>query len=219
MPIMPLMMLDLDNTLIDRDAAFRSAAAEFLAVHDLPSDDLEWLMAADASGYTARAALVEAIVARYGRGVAIEVVRTLTNFGAADRVVLAEATADALAAARDAGWQLAIVTNGPEPQQLAKIYNTGLDALVDGWFISGDAGPRKPDPRAFAAAAERVGADLDGAWMIGDSPHHDIAGAHALGLRSVWINTGQWPAETDFRPSHTARDAASAIRYVLELTR
>jgi len=33
MSIMPLMMLDLDNTLIDRDAAFRSAAEEFLAQH------------------------------------------------------------------------------------------------------------------------------------------------------------------------------------------
>ena len=34
----PLMMLDLDNTLIDRDAAFRSAVLEFLDTDQLPRD-------------------------------------------------------------------------------------------------------------------------------------------------------------------------------------
>jgi putative hydrolase of the HAD superfamily len=40
----PLILVDLDNTLIDRDAAFRSAAAAFL--HDLghPASDLAWIM-------------------------------------------------------------------------------------------------------------------------------------------------------------------------------
>ena len=215
MSIMPLMMFDLDNTLIDRDAAFRCAAADFLALHQLPDEDLKWLLAADASGYTARPALVETVLARYGHRVTVEAVRDLADRGAADRVVLAEDAADALSAARAAGWRLAIVTNGTGPQQYTKIRNTGLDRLVDGWVTSGDTALQKPDPRIFAAAAERVGADLDGAWMIGDSPRHDIAGAHALGLSSVWIGTGEWPPEADFRPTHTARDAASAIRYVL----
>lgn len=215
MAIMPLLMLDLDNTLIDRDSAFRSAAAEFLDTHRLPSDDLEWMLVADASGYTPRAVLVEAVTARYGGRVTVDAVRALTDMGAADRVVLAPDTAAALSAARAAGWRLVIVTNGGGPQQLAKIRNTGLDELMDGWMISGDVGLQKPDPRAFVAAAALVGASLDGAWMIGDSPEHDIAGAHALGLRSVWIATREWPAELAFRPSHITDDVASAIRHVL----
>jgi putative hydrolase of the HAD superfamily len=215
MLIMPLMMLDLDNTLIDRDAAFRSAATEFLDTHRLPGGDLGWLLAADASGYTARPVLVEAIVARYGSSVPADEVRVLTDFGAADRVVLAPETAAALSSARKAGWRLVIVTNGRGPQQLAKIRNTGLDTLVDGWVISGDLGLRKPDPRAFIAAADHVGANLEGAWMIGDSPQHDIGGAHGLGLRSVWIGAGEWGTEFGFRPTHTARDVASAIGHVL----
>jgi putative hydrolase of the HAD superfamily len=66
MPIMPLMMLDLDNTLIDRDSAFRSAATEFLAAHRLPGEDLGWMMTADASGYTPRSVLAEAITMEAG---------------------------------------------------------------------------------------------------------------------------------------------------------
>ncbi len=34
----PLLMIDLDNTLVDRDAAFRTAAAAFLAEQTLPAD-------------------------------------------------------------------------------------------------------------------------------------------------------------------------------------
>ena len=109
---------------------------------------------------------------------------------------------------------MVIVTNGRGPQQLAKIRNTGLDALVDAWIISGDISLQKPDPRAFAVAAEAVGEPLDGAWMIGDSPQHDIAGAHASALRSVWVNAMPW-TEPGFHPTHGTADAATAIRYVV----
>lgn len=213
--IMALMMLDLDNTLIDRDAAFRSAAVDFLAAHDLPDDGLSWLLEADASGYAPRQTLAGAVAARYPGEVTIEEVRALTDFGAAGRVVLAETTGHALAAARRAGWKLVIVTNGRRPQQLAKIRNTGLDVLVDAWIISGDIGLQKPDPRVFAAAAEAVGESLDGGWMIGDSPQHDIAGAHASGLRSVWVSAVALWTEPGYQPTYVVADVADAIRYVV----
>jgi putative hydrolase of the HAD superfamily len=63
---MPLLMLDLDDTLVDRDAAFRQATAAFLAEHALPESDLEWLMSVDASGYTPRPAVARALADRYG---------------------------------------------------------------------------------------------------------------------------------------------------------
>lgn len=210
-----LMMLDLDNTLIDRDAAFRRAGAAFLAEHRLPAEDLGWIMATDASGYTPRPVLVEAIVERYGGDVTTEAAFQLTDTGAVDHVELAGATAQALVAARAVGWRLVIVTNGRGHKQLAKIRKTGLDGLVDGWVISEDLGVKKPDARIFAAAAAQVAAKLDGGWMIGDSPRLDVGGAHALGLRSVWVRAGEWPADVGFRPTHTAETAAEAIRYVV----
>ena len=209
------MMLDLDNTLIDRGAAFRSAAVDFLAAHDLPGDDLAWLLAADASGYAPRQTLAAAITARYPNEVTTEEARALTDFGAAERAVLADTTSHALAAARVAGWKLVIVTNGRGPQQLAKIRNTGLDALVDAWIISGDLGLQKPDPQVFTAAAEAVGQPLTGAWMIGDSPQHDIAGAHASALRCVWVSASTPWVESGYRPTHIASDVAAAIHYVV----
>ncbi|MGA5899554.1 HAD hydrolase-like protein [Streptomyces venetus] len=51
--------------------------------------------------------------------------------------------------------------------------------------------------------------------MIGDSPHADIAGAAAIGARSVWVSAGRSWTDTRHRPTRTAHDAASAIESVL----
>ncbi len=45
----------------------------------------------------------------------------------------------------------------------------------------------KPDPLIFRTAAERAGVTLEGAWMVGDNLDADIAGAHGVGARSVWV--------------------------------
>ncbi|MEU6184302.1 HAD family hydrolase [Streptomyces coeruleorubidus] len=216
---MPLLLLDLDNTLVDRDAAFRSAVADFLAEHGLPASDLTWVMATDASGYTARHEVATALTDRYGDVVPTTAIRALLDNGAADRVVLAQSSREALAKAQADGWTCVIVTNGRTVQQEAKIRNAGLDQLVHGWVISEGVGHKKPEPEIFQAAAATVSVPLPGAWVIGDSPHADIAGASTLGLRSVWVTDGRVWTEDSYRPTHIADDVASAINHAISTSR
>jgi putative hydrolase of the HAD superfamily len=215
LPHMSLLMLDLDNTLVDRDAAFREAVVAFLVEHALPAADLDWLLSVDASGYTSRLTVADAMTERYGAAVPEDAVRALVDHGAADRVVLTVATRAALGRAVAAGWSCVIVTNGRTAQQESKIRRAGLDRLVQGWVISEHVGHLKPEPEIFRAAAATVGASLVGAWMIGDSAQADIAGANGLCVPSVWVSGGRSWTETDYRPTHTTEEVAAAIDHVV----
>ncbi len=212
-------MLDLDNTLVDRDAAFCAAVAVFLAEHRLPDTDLTWAMAVDASGYTARHDVAAAMTDRYGDTVPVVAIRALLDHGVADYVVLTDASREAVCKAQADGWTCVIVTNGRVAQQEAKIRHTGLHQLVQGWVISEEVGLKKPEPEIFHAAADAVGVPLTDAWVIGDSPHADIAGANTLGLQSVWVSNGQPWTESALRPTHVAEDVATAINYVIGTAR
>jgi putative hydrolase of the HAD superfamily len=142
-------------------------------------------------------------------------IQALLDNGGADRVVLAESCRTALDEARSGGWSCVIVTNGSTAQQEAKIHTAGLDRLVDGWVVSEEIGHKKPDPEIFLAAAEAARLPLTGAWVVGDSPPADIAGAHALGLPSVWVSAGRPWRQESYRPTRLAEDAASAISYAI----
>lgn len=208
---MPLLMIDLDNTLIDRDAAFRTGVVEFLAAHGLPAADLDWVMEVDASGYAPRATVAQAIIDRYGNGLAQDDVIALLRRGAREHARITAETEAALRQARTAGNPVVIVTNGAVPQQTGKITAAGLDGLVDAWVVSEGVGSRKPEPGIFHAAAAAVGASIEDAWMIGDRDDADILGAHRLGLQSVWLHLGRAWSQMEYAPTRIADSVAEAI--------
>jgi len=207
---LPLLLCDLDDTLVDRGAAFARWAAEFAAQHGQDEAFAAWLVEIDGAGFGPRPEFFVRIHERLGS------VQTLDEF-VADyyRTFLPQFRSDdgvraALASARAGGWCIAIVTNGPETQ-LDKIRHAGLEEFVDVWCVSAIEGHRKPDARLLEIAAERCDLALDGAWMIGDNPDSDIAAAHAAGIRSVWLRHGRsWPRE-DFAPTYVADSFAEAV--------
>ncbi|MFI0711278.1 HAD-IA family hydrolase [Streptomyces inhibens] len=213
-----LLAVDLDNTLINRDAAFRSAAIAFLAEHDLPREDVEVIMDLDRSGHAPRPVVVAALAEHWEGAVSPETIAGFLHRGPAAHVALDEPVHRALLAVRAAGVPCVIVTNGRADQQEEKIRTAGLDSLVDGWVISESVGSRKPDPEIFHAAAAVAGLpalDRASTWMIGDAGHADVRGAVELGLRSVWVSGGRSWAETSFWPTHIAVDVVEAIAHVL----
>jgi HAD superfamily hydrolase (TIGR01509 family) len=101
---------------------------------------------------------------------------------------LEEGVREALEEVRRRGWSIAVITNGNRRTQPAKLASAGILPLVDAVVISSHEGFAKPDPRVFRLAAERAGAPLQGAWVVGDDLRQEIAGAAKLGLRSVWLD-------------------------------
>lgn len=212
---MPLLLLDLDNTLLDREKPFRAWGERFLAGIGAPPADIDWLLSVDADGLTDRWDVADAIRGRYALRIpSIDLVEELHD-GVVANTRLDPLVACALRIADDAGWVPVVVTNGVVRQQEAKIRHTGLDRYVADWVISEEAGVSKPNPRIFALAARRVRMPLRGAWMVGDSPEADIGGATAVGLPSVWLHRGRrWP-DTRFAPTRTADGLIAAVAAVL----
>lgn len=212
---MPLLLLDLDNTLLDRAKAFRAWGQDFLTEIDAPPDDLDWLVSIDADGLTDRWDLADSLRNRYQLRIpSIDIVDALQE-GLIESSRLDPLDACALRIARDAGWVPVVVSNGNLRQDDAKIRRTGLDRYVADWLVSEEAGVSKPNPRIFVLAAQRVGMTLRRAWVVGDSPETDIAGAVAAGLPSVWLRRGRtWP-ERRFQPTRTADGLIPAVAAVL----
>lgn len=211
-----LLLIDLDNTLVDRTGAYKTWADAYVAEHGAGPADLDWLIEADDDGYAPRPRLAGRIAERFG--VPAEAALAELRTGMVENLVFDEEVGRALADATAAGSVPVVVTNGSVRQQEAKLRHTGLDRLVAAWVISEGAGVSKPDRRIFEVAAEAVGRSLDaGGWMIGDHAAYDVGGGHAAGLRTVWLRRGrEWPADLPYRPTHIADDCAAAIRLTAE---
>lgn len=115
-------------------------------------------------------------------------------------------TRAALTMVRDAGRQNVVVSNHvPELDHL--VAALGLDTLLDDVFSSAVTGYEKPHPEAFLIALRGRGS-ASAAWMVGDNPHADVAGAEALGMPAVLIRTAG-------SARHSAPDAAAAAKLLL----
>src|SRR5262249_870628 len=199
-----------------RAAAFQSWASEVLGQLGAPEDDVEWLLKIDDDGTAARRDVADAIRQRYGLTVPSEDIVEDLHRGVVANTRLDPLVACALHIAGNAGWVPVVVSNGVTRQQEAKIRMTGLDRYLADWVISEEAGVRKPDPHICAIAAERVREPLRGAWMIGDTPQADIAGATHVGIRSIWLRRGRSWREPRYQPTVTVDSAIAALAVVLD---
>ena len=93
--------------------------------------------------------------------------------------------------------------------QESKIHQLGFADLFDPILISGREGLRKPDPRIFKRALQRLGVPPAQAWYVGDHPDDDVRGAFEAGLTAVWRYTPHWPRPEV--PSHEIRSLEQLI--------
>lgn len=116
---------------------------------------------------------------------------------------------EALAALRNKGCRLWLLSNAQRVFTAYELRLLGLEASFDGIFISSDYGCRKPDSRFFRALLDGRQLDRHKCLMIGNDRHTDIAGAQAVGLDTVYLHTGLTPegqdaADPGMLPGHAA---------------
>ncbi|MBN2465122.1 HAD family hydrolase [candidate division WOR-3 bacterium] len=102
-------------------------------------------------------------------------------------------------------YKLGVVTNGPCDLQCAKMDASGLKSYFGAVVISRQVGILKPDPRIFALALDELGVSPQDSAFVGDTPKSDIVGAHAAGMKAIWLNRDNSPQPEGMIPDCTIR--------------
>lgn len=87
-------------------------------------------------------------------------------------------------------YAVGAITNGN-----ADVQYIGIGHYFDFVITAAQAGAAKPKAEIFHAALAAAGVDAAQALHVGDDPVRDVAGAAAVGMRTVWVNVDDrpWP--------------------------
>lgn len=92
-------------------------------------------------------------------------------------------------------FTLIAITNGN-----ADIFATPLGRYFDFALQADDFTNPKPHPEMFVSALDRMQLEPQHVLHVGDHPHHDMAGAFAMGMQVVWFNDGKRQWDQTFQP-------------------
>lgn len=117
---------------------------------------------------------------------------------------------------RELGFTVGIITNGIEKIQLGKISTLGLSDEVDVVVVSAQARAHKPHLPVYTLALELAGCSASDAWLIGDHPTNDVAGAIRAGMRGVFYDPTGTRREHAFnelteQPNHIISSLAQVL--------
>lgn len=96
-------------------------------------------------------------------------------------------TLNVIASLRSANlFRLGVLSNADNDSLLPLLRRHGLE--FDGVVTSEAARAYKPNPRPFQLMVQTLGVPAEACLFVGDSQYDDVHGAHAAGMRSVWLN-------------------------------
>ncbi|RRD50326.1 HAD family hydrolase [Arachnia propionica] len=199
------LLMDLDGTLMDHAGASAHAILAVLADRDLsPTEDSVALWRAleaehfqryldgELTFEEQRVARITAFLAAHG-AVALSRADSLSWFeGYLARYESSWRPFDDVrpfldaVAALPAPPLVAVVTNGHQMQQQAKLTAIGLGSMT--MYASSTMGVRKPDPHLFLQVCDDLGVAPEQAWFIGDDLETDAVGSESAGLHGIWLN-------------------------------
>lgn len=204
------LIFDLDNTLIDRNAAMRKSVREWLSAQGLKGMQLEAAlndcMQYDNWGYTNRPEFSTWLLQQYGNKLKKETPHELQHLLHVNNSqnVQPDLLVQRLLQTLGTQYQLVLATNGGSKTQRAKIQQAQLENFFqpEAIFVSGEMEFEKPDPRYFKIIINELRLDVTKALVIGDNLHNDIQAANECGLYTCWVSHGR-EGEAGIQPHMT----------------
>ena len=115
---------------------------------------------------------------------------------------------------KDANVRMGIVSNTTNPGFMKDYEKTmlGMDPYFEFSVYSSVVGWRKPHAKIFQEAIRRLGLDVGDILFVGDDLRMDVAGAQAVGMRTVWLNRYNDPQVDGIVPDHALNKLSDLLR-------
>lgn len=203
-------LFDLDNTILDRTQTFGNLTRSFLKTYFNHLDDTQSLhdriIQLDQDGYKEKQTLFSELLDELP-WISKPAVQELLQFYGTEYVknaMLMEHASEVIRHVKQKGYLTGLITNGKTSIQYGKIDQLGIRIEFDCIVVSEEAGVKKPDPRIFEIALNKLGVMAGECLFVGDHPANDIGGASTAGMHTVWLKVNQpWNDQVEARPLHT----------------
>lgn len=119
-----------------------------------------------------------------------------------EEMTLFDGVRETLSDFREAGLDVAIVSNLTTRIQLEKLDALDLDPVIDLVLTSEETGREKPSSIMFTQPLAALDLRPSEAVMVGDDVEADVAGANAAGMTTVLWNNDETGLTGDERPDH-----------------
>ena len=231
MAIYTCVLLDIDNTLLDFDAAERQALTDMLAEYELPHDENACavyhkvnreLWDSLAKGQLNKQKLFQIRFSRFMQ--AMQLPDNGKSKAMNDRyeellATHADLLPGALTALEELGEvaTLAIVSNGALAVQESRIAASCIGRYMDGIYISEKVGAAKPSAKLFEHAFRDLGiTNKSRVLMVGDDLLADIKGGQNAGVDTCWFNPKNEENKSGITPKYTVGSYEELYRIVME---
>lgn len=100
-------------------------------------------------------------------------------------------------------YRLYLISNGSLYVQRGRLDRSGIEHYFAGIFISEMLGAEKPGREFFERVFEKIpDFDSEAAVVVGDSLTSDIKGGSDAGLRTIWFNPSEAPADSKIQADY-----------------
>lgn len=190
-------LLDMDGTLIDSNAAHASSWSDALreAGRDVPAERIRPLIGMGGDKLLPAVAGID-IESPAGRRLS-ERRAELFRLNYLPAIKPFPGIRPLLERMRADGLKLIIATSAAGEELEGLLGAAGIEDLLDGATSSSDAEESKPDPDIVEAAIARTGCTAERVMMLGDTPY-DVEAALRAGIRIAALRCGGW-GDADLR--------------------
>jgi putative hydrolase of the HAD superfamily len=129
-------------------------------------------------------------------------------------VELFENVPETLAALRNAGLKLGLLSDIPPERKLEYL---GISGIWDAVSCSEYSGALKPHPLSFTKLADEMSLPPEKILYVGNSVSYDVAGASKAGMKTAWISAFplQIPGKKEPKPDFSFSNYRQLFDYML----